>query len=441
LFLVAASLLVLAVSVYSSTPVRLAIRANGPVQEGKPVKLEGMLDFQGVQVDQPYVIESWEWDLDGDKIFGEQGSEAKRGTEVGRRVTLQPTQLAGASTLIVHAQAAIRIGSELLHLAGEHELFVSNVRPEAIVAEVFETIGSSVVVSASCRDPGEDLTSVEWDLDNDGLFGEEGHDALSGDEKGDSVRFTTLVDHESERSVRVRVLCRDAEGAASKIQSSTVRVPVLQRSCVCALPTPVPFKQFPLIQSASFDKKDHSKIILTSDSVPSQGAVFHPTAITITPSGIEVCARYRMDNYDPSTAPASDAGSLSLVFTPEVPAASQDLAHGIISLNAASGITIRFTNKQPTILLQSTVASSSEQHVVGYSTTNRQDHFISMRFRNQRVTVWIDGIEALDEEFDLFPASIFGSSAHIGFVAQNSASFLQQLSVDAAIRSCAVADL
>jgi hypothetical protein len=297
LFLVAASLLVLAVSALAAPAMRLAIRANGIVQEGKPVNLEAMLDFQGQQPDAAIHIDSWHWDLDADQVFGEQGSEAQRGAEQGRFVTLLPSQLAGASSIVVHARVTLRVGDDeqVVVLEADNELVIGNVRPEVVVDSSFDAVGSSAQVSATCVDPGDDHTTVEWDLDMDGVFGERGHDALAGDELGSSVRFASFVDASEDRSVRVRVQCRDAEGAASKIQSAVVHVAKLQRPCNCGLPAPVAFKNFHLLESAHFDKKNHNKVVLTS-SERSAGVVFHPTAVALDQGGVEVCARYVITN-------------------------------------------------------------------------------------------------------------------------------------------------
>jgi hypothetical protein len=115
-----------------------------------------------------------------------------------------------------------------------------------------------------------------------------------------------------------------------------------------------------------------------------------------------------MDDYTESVANTVDAGSLSLVFAPSIPTDTSKLS------TSSSAITLVFGSEaQPTIQLGASGLKSKLKYPVGYSATDRQEHHLAMRFRNQRVTVWIDGIETLDEQFNLLPSPLFGMNCLI----------------------------
>ena len=286
--------LVCATSTEAEQPLvaHITVQTHGSLIEGRSVHLEGHLAFPGRETPQ-FLVEQWHWDLDNDGAFGETGAEALRGQETERFTTLRLTHLAGASRLTVFAKATLLIGEQRLEIEGSQELLLRNANPQVIIdSPTFEAVGSTASVSASCVDAGDDETTVEWDLDNDGIFGETGTAALAGDERGSDVRCVSpSVDATSQRQFRVRAQCRDADGGRSRIQSADVIVPALKHKCACANPQPVEHKQLVLVGDAKFHKKDKAAVVLSSQKMPSTGALFYPEPLS-TVADFELCAKY-----------------------------------------------------------------------------------------------------------------------------------------------------
>lgn len=132
------------------------------VDEGSAVQLTA----RGFRSDTTSRPVSWVWDLDNDGIFGETGTDASNGDEVGRRVWFEANVDGGAGgrEFPVSAQATDANGATTRDTA---RVVVRNVNPEltsvSITPEIDE--GGVVVVTGSFVDPGTNdvhTLRVDW---------------------------------------------------------------------------------------------------------------------------------------------------------------------------------------------------------------------------------------------------------------------------------------
>ncbi|NQT16107.1 MAG: hypothetical protein HQ582_25345, partial [Planctomycetes bacterium] len=139
------------------------------------------------------------WDLDGDGLIGETGAAAARGDEVGESPTF--------STTIDDVYTVRLVVYDDLGLfdVTTATVTVANVAPTAEAGGPYTgDEGSDVTLSASAStDPGLDIALYEWDLDEDGVFGETGAAAEHGDEVGISPTFNSTDDGPHTVGVRV----------------------------------------------------------------------------------------------------------------------------------------------------------------------------------------------------------------------------------------------
>src|SRR5262249_3845779 len=114
--------------------------AGGPytVTEGESLLLDGS---RSTDSNQPAASLRYEWDLDGDGIFGETGTAAHRGNETGPRPIFSAAGLAGSGnftvTLRVTDNAGLRsTASALIHVTGVTPP-VTVVSPPVAVADAY----------------------------------------------------------------------------------------------------------------------------------------------------------------------------------------------------------------------------------------------------------------------------------------------------------------
>lgn len=116
------------------------------------------------------------------------------------------------------------------------------------------------------------------------------------------------------------------------------------------------------------------------------------------------CLRYRMQSY--KTPSANGATSFVVDFAPAKPSpVSESAAYSRLTINFSSA------SADPTLSLSSATATSSSPALAGYPTLSVGSHHLAIRSKAGVVSVWIDGVEVLSEQFDLFPTSVFGTSA------------------------------
>ncbi len=103
------------------------------------------------------------------------------------------------------------------------DLIVNNVAPTADAGGPYTVAeGESVLLAGTGSDPGADTLSFQWDLDDDGVFGETGADAANGNETGATPTFDAgALAPGTVQPVTLRVT--DSDGAASE-DTSTVTV-------------------------------------------------------------------------------------------------------------------------------------------------------------------------------------------------------------------------
>lgn len=126
----------------------------------------------------------YQWDLDGDGIFGETGNAAWRGSEVGMR----PSFNAAAFTTDTALTITLRV-TDTSGLTAEASVslnVVQNLSPTANPGGPYTVAaGGSVTLNGSRSRDSETAVNhllYDWDLDGDGIFGETGAAATRGHE-------------------------------------------------------------------------------------------------------------------------------------------------------------------------------------------------------------------------------------------------------------------
>jgi uncharacterized delta-60 repeat protein len=131
--------------------------ADGPyaVAEGGSVQLDGT---GSSDANQPANTLIYEWDLDGDSIFGETGLAATRGDETGSTPTFSAAGLNGPSSVTVSLKVTDNGGLDSSDTA---TIDISNV-PPTLVLDPVATIdeNGTAVLSGTITDPGTPDTFV-----------------------------------------------------------------------------------------------------------------------------------------------------------------------------------------------------------------------------------------------------------------------------------------
>ncbi len=160
---------------------------GGPynVDEGGSVVLDGS---GSSDPNQSTASLTFEWDLDDDGNFGETGAAAENGDEVGINPTFDASALDGPDQ--VNIVLLVTDAGGLTDTATS-TVDINNVAPTADAGGPYSVVeGGSVALSGSATDPNaNDTLTFEWDLDDDGVFGETGVDATRGDETGQTPTF------------------------------------------------------------------------------------------------------------------------------------------------------------------------------------------------------------------------------------------------------------
>ena len=99
-----------------------------------------------------------EWDLDGDSVFGETGSGAKRGAETGPTATYNASALTASATLSENIKPiAVRVSTAGLVRTFQTSVELRNVAPIASVSmPTSTTVNKSIRISGEVSDPGAD---------------------------------------------------------------------------------------------------------------------------------------------------------------------------------------------------------------------------------------------------------------------------------------------
>lgn len=129
--------------------------AGGPytVSEGSTVQLSA-LGSSGVGI-------TCEWDLDNDGIYGETGTAAKRGNEVGFTPTFSAVGIDGPDSRPVRVRVTSSLGSSATALAN---VTIQNVAPTLTISGSSSAVeGSPYTLSLAASDPGPD-TITSWTI-------------------------------------------------------------------------------------------------------------------------------------------------------------------------------------------------------------------------------------------------------------------------------------
>ena len=160
--------------------------AGGPYA----VSENGSLGLSGSGNDVDGTIVLYEWDLDNDASFGETGGGAARGDELGAAPTFSAAGLDGPGAFPVSLRVTDDDG--FVSPVDGASVTINNVAPTVDIGGPYSGYANVLAaLSGSATDPAGalDPLTFEWDLDNDGNYGEVGAAALRGDELGPDVTF------------------------------------------------------------------------------------------------------------------------------------------------------------------------------------------------------------------------------------------------------------
>ncbi|MEZ6044111.1 MAG: hypothetical protein R3C11_00710 [Planctomycetaceae bacterium] len=156
---------------------------------GQSVQLDGSVTWDANQDSETL---TYYWDLDNDGIFGETGPDAHYGDEIGMRPVFSAETILTDTFTRIHLMVLDNEGNfdtifSDLHIREPHP-------PTAVLGGPFlvrpgEPSGLNAELSSDVEEE-RDFLLFEWDLDNDGIFGETGPSALYGNERGDQTFFT-----------------------------------------------------------------------------------------------------------------------------------------------------------------------------------------------------------------------------------------------------------
>ncbi|MCA9041098.1 MAG: SBBP repeat-containing protein [Planctomycetaceae bacterium] len=155
---------------------------------GQSVQLDGSVTWDANQDSETL---TYYWDLDNDGNFGETGPDALYGDEIGIRPVFSAETILTDTFTRIHLMVLDNEGNfdtifSDLHIREPHP-------PTAVLGGPFlvrpgEPSGLNAELSSDVEED-RDFLLFEWDLDNDGIFGETGPSALYGDELGVQTLF------------------------------------------------------------------------------------------------------------------------------------------------------------------------------------------------------------------------------------------------------------
>ncbi|MCA9037595.1 MAG: hypothetical protein KDA91_20815, partial [Planctomycetaceae bacterium] len=135
--------------------------AGGPYQvsEGGTLQLSGA---ESSDPDLPDDILHFEWDLDGDGIFGETGADAARGDESGATPVFDAGSLDGPDSHVVQLRVTDSYGETDI---SETTISVVNVAPVPVIEQISDSRleGSEIVVTGAATDPAGSGDTLAYD--------------------------------------------------------------------------------------------------------------------------------------------------------------------------------------------------------------------------------------------------------------------------------------
>lgn len=173
--------------------------AGGPytVFEGGAVQLDGT---QSSDPSQPANTLTYQWDLDGDGLFGETGSAAARGDETGSTPVFSAANLDGNGSFSVTLRVSNTAG---LSSTASATITVANANPTAVIsgAPASGAEGTAIALTSTVTDPGLADTAAgfiySWSVTKNGnLFsaGSAASFSFTPDDNGTYVVSLTVND-------------------------------------------------------------------------------------------------------------------------------------------------------------------------------------------------------------------------------------------------------
>jgi len=173
--------------------------AGGPYLAGEG----GTVALNGTGADVVDAV-SLQWDLDGDGTFGETGSNASRGNETGSNPVYS------AASIIAPAQRTVTLrvtDSDLASATSTALVTITAVAPSVNAGGPYTVSEGSTVTLAGTGSHPTDSVTLQWDFDNDGIFGETGPSASRGNEVGAAATYNAAhVSGHSIQTITLRVL-------------------------------------------------------------------------------------------------------------------------------------------------------------------------------------------------------------------------------------------
>jgi Ca2+-binding RTX toxin-like protein len=161
---------------------------------------------------------TYEWDLDGDSVFGETGVGAGRGDEVGVNPIFDVTGVDGTTVFAIALRVTAPDTATDVDLT---TVTVQNVAPMANAGSGYATFDDApITLTGTATDPAgaADPLTFQWDLDGDNIFGESGAGATRGNEVGASVVYNPLGLPTSTQTVTLQV--SDGDGGVTTVTTT-----------------------------------------------------------------------------------------------------------------------------------------------------------------------------------------------------------------------------
>ncbi|MEX2139548.1 MAG: autotransporter-associated beta strand repeat-containing protein [Pirellulales bacterium] len=189
------------------------------IPEGGTAELSG--EFFDPSIDDSFSL-NFQWDLDGDGVFGEGGSNGEHGDENDLHTMFDATSLDGPKTLTITFRV---IDDDLAIGEATTTITIANVAPMAEANGPYEVVaGETVQLFSAVSDVAgnNDPLILTWDLDGDNIFGETGPDATGGDEVGNHPTFDA-ASFDGPSTVEVTLRADDGDGGIT-IDTATINV-------------------------------------------------------------------------------------------------------------------------------------------------------------------------------------------------------------------------
>lgn len=233
--------------------------AGGPysVPEGGTLGLDAS---DSMDPDQSTETLEYQWDLDGDGIFGETGAAAGRGDETGISPTFDASDLDGNPTANVTVDVMVTDDFGASETA-QATISIENVAPtveDATIEVVENSASGTIVLTIVATDPGNDTLTYS-------PVGGSGELAFSIDSSSGEITVAddTLLDYESTTSFTLDVEVDDGDGGTD---IATITIDLLNQASITGV------VYVDVNQNGSFDANESGIDGVTVELLDSSGA-------------------------------------------------------------------------------------------------------------------------------------------------------------------------